>query len=83
MPLEGWVYRADPETFQNTFYYRYRTAPLGRYGGQESSGISNIRPGTVTLFSPVPLPGAYWYEDPDMFQVGTTCNLGYLTGRTR
>ena len=83
VPMQGWVYRAEPDTFQNSFYYRYRTAPLPRYDREEPPcGISNIRPGTVTLFSRAPLPGAYWYEDPDMFQAGTTVNLGYLTGRT-
>ena len=83
-PPQGFVYRADPNTIQPSFYYRYRALPLHR----PQSGISNVRhsaPGTqpLNLVSPVPLPGIYWYEDPSLFRGIPMTNLGWPYGNSR
>ena len=89
-PLQGFVYRAELDTFQPAFYYRYRTQPFpltevrkspGQYGQNSSSTSRARQQSSVVLFSPVPLPGQYWYEEPGQYSFSPKCDLRrpYLT----
>ncbi len=90
VPLQGFFYRAQLDTIQPAFYYRYRTQAfpltgigenqrLGRHTGYSASGVG--QQSSAVLFSPVPLPGQYWYEEPERYSFSPKCDLRrpYLT----
>lgn len=94
-PLQGFWYRVDPSTLQPAFYYQYRTQPFALYSREtapakpgeserkESTAPVPLNPNPpVVLFSPVPLPGQYWYQEPGAYAFRTQ-DLGWPYGNRK
>jgi len=94
-PLQGFWYRVDPNTLQPAFYYQYRTQPFALYrqgtgpakpGDGERKETAAMAPVNsqppMVLFSPVPLPGQYWYQEPGVYAFHTQ-DLGWPYGNRK
>ena len=81
LPPQGFVYRADPDTIQPSFYYQYRTRPVPLNDPGPQAPPAWINPGSngqpLVFLSPQMLPGVYWYQDPNKFRQIPMSNLGY------
>jgi hypothetical protein len=85
VPPVGFVYRANPNTIQPSFYYRYRAVPLPKPDCDQAAAGPSLSLGTqpLVMAAPVPLPGIYWYQDPSLFRGVPMCNLWWPYGTSR